>query len=97
MEAIPMCLGTIKNRVVSRQTQPNLFIDPTCFSCSPSDLNSVVTNRLLSYYVKWPLPPGDNPTAVNNNNNDDDINNNNNYYYYYYHHHPANVENRVSS
>jgi len=24
----------------------------TCFSCSPPDLNSVVTNCLLSYYVK---------------------------------------------
>jgi hypothetical protein len=37
----------------------------SCFSCSPLDLNSVVTNCLLSCYVKWPLLPGDNPTAVN--------------------------------
>jgi hypothetical protein len=43
----------------------------TCISCSPPNLNSVVTNCLLSYYVKWPLPPGDNPTAVNK------------YYYYF--------------
>ena len=27
-------------------------IAPTCFSCRPPDLNSVVTNCLLSYYVK---------------------------------------------
>ena len=31
--------------------------------------------------VKYPLPSGNNPIAVNNNNNN---NNNNNYYYYYY-------------
>jgi len=50
---------------------PPFQVASTCFSCSPSDLNSVVTNCFLSYYVKWPLPPGDNPTAVNK--------------YYYYH------------
>jgi hypothetical protein len=44
---------------------PPFQVASTCFSCSPPDLNSVVTNCLLSYYVKWPLPPGDNPTAVN--------------------------------
>jgi len=53
---------------------PPFQVASTCFSCSPPDLNSVVTNCLLSYYVKWPLPPGDNPTAVNK------------YYYYYYKH-----------
>ena len=51
---------------------PPFQVASTCFSWSPPDLNSVVTNCLLSYYVKWPLPPGDNPTAVNK------------YYYYYY-------------
>jgi hypothetical protein len=51
---------------------PPFQVASTCFSCSPPDLNSVVTNRLLSYYVKWPLSLGDNPTAVNK------------YYYYYY-------------
>ena len=30
----------------------------------PPDLNSVVTNWDLSYYVKWLLPPGDNTTAA---------------------------------
>jgi len=44
---------------------PPFQVASTRFSCSPPDLNSVVTNCLLSYYVKWPLPPGDNPTAVN--------------------------------
>jgi len=51
---------------------PPFQVASTCFSCSPPDLNSVVTNCLLSYYVKWPLPPGDNSTAVNK------------YYYYYF-------------
>ena len=44
---------------------PPFQVAATCFSCSPPDLNSVVTNCLLSYYVKWPLPPGENPAAVN--------------------------------
>src|SRR5215470_13664259 len=44
---------------------PPFQVASTCFSCSPPDLNSVVTNCLLPYYVKQPLPPGDNPTAVN--------------------------------
>jgi hypothetical protein len=43
---------------------PPFQVASTCFSCSPPDLNSVVANCLLSYHVKWPLPPGDNPTAV---------------------------------
>jgi hypothetical protein len=51
---------------------PPFQVVSTCFSCSPPDLYSVVTNCLLSYYVKWPLPQGDNPTAVNK------------YYFYYY-------------
>jgi len=44
---------------------PPFQVASTCFSCSPPDLSSIVTNCLLSYYVKWPLPPGENPTAVN--------------------------------
>jgi hypothetical protein len=44
---------------------PPFQVASTCSSCSPPDLNSVAANCLLSYYVKWPLPPGDNPTAVN--------------------------------
>jgi hypothetical protein len=44
---------------------PPFQVASTCFSRSPPDFNSVVTNCLLSYYVKWPLPPADNPTAVN--------------------------------
>ena len=41
----------------------------TCFSCSPPDL---VTNFIFCMHVKQPLPPGDNPIAVNK------------YYYYFY-------------
>jgi len=51
---------------------PPFQVACTCFSCSPPYFNSVVTNCLLSYYVKWPLLPVDNPTAINK------------YYYYYY-------------
>jgi hypothetical protein len=50
---------------------PPFQVASTCFSFNPPDLYSVVTNCLLSYYVKWPLLPGDNPTAVNK------------YYYYF--------------
>jgi len=50
----------------------------TCFSCSPPDLNIVVSNFIFRTHVKQSLPPGDNLIAVNNNNN----NNNNNYYYF---------------
>jgi hypothetical protein len=40
-----------------------------------------ISNQLHALYTrKQPLPPGNNPIAVNNNKN----NNNNNYYYYYY-------------
>jgi hypothetical protein len=44
---------------------PPFQVASTRFSCSPTDLNSVVSNCLLSYYVKRRLPLGDNPTAVN--------------------------------
>ena len=37
----------------------------TCFSCSPPDLNLVVTNFMFCLHVKEPLPPGNNPIAVN--------------------------------
>jgi len=37
----------------------------TCFSCSPPDLNLVVTDFMFCLHAKWPLPPGDNPIAVN--------------------------------
>ena len=56
---------------------PRFQIATTRFSCSPPDLNLLVTNFIFCIHVKQPLPPGDNPIAVNNNNN-------NNYYYYYY-------------
>jgi hypothetical protein len=50
----------------------------TCFSCSPPGLklNVSVASFICLLHVKWPLPPGDSPIAVNNNNN--------NYYYYYW-------------
>jgi hypothetical protein len=46
----------------------------TCFSCSPPDLklNASVTSFISLLHVKWPLPPGDSPIAVNK------------YYYCYY-------------
>ena len=53
---------------------PRFQVATTCFSCSPPDLNLLVTNFIFCIHVKQPLPPGDKPTAVNNNNN---------YYYYY--------------
>jgi len=53
---------------------PTFQIATTCFSCSPPDLNLVVTNFIFCIHVKWPLPPGDNPIAVY-------------YYYYYYYYH----------
>ena len=55
---------------------PKFQVATSFFSCSPPDLNLVVTNFMFCLHVKEPLPPGDNPIAVNNNNN------NNNYYYY---------------
>jgi len=51
---------------------PTFQVATTCFSCSPPDLNSVVTNFMFCIHVKQPLPPGNNPIAVNK------------YYYYYY-------------
>ena len=50
---------------------PTFQVATTCFSCSPPDLNSVVTNFMFCIHEKLPLPPGNNPTAVND------------YYYYY--------------
>jgi hypothetical protein len=45
----------------------------TCFSCSPPNLklNVSVASFICLLHVKWPLPPGDSPIAVNK------------YYYYY--------------
>jgi len=37
----------------------------TCISCSPTDLNLVVSNFMFSLHVKYPLPAGNNPIAVN--------------------------------
>ena len=51
---------------------PRFQVATSCFSCSPPDLNLVVTNFMFCLYVKSPLPPGDNPIAVYK------------YYYYYY-------------
>ena len=52
---------------------PRLQVATTCFSCSPPDFNLVVTNFKFCIHVKYPLPQGDNPIAVNKH-----------YYYYYY-------------
>ena len=49
---------------------PRFQVVTTCFSCSPPDLNLLVTTFIFCIHVKQPLPPGDNPIAV--------------YYYYYY-------------
>ena len=54
---------------------PSFQVATTCFSCSPPDLNFLVTFFHICVHVKLPLLLGDNPIAVNNNNN---------YYYYYY-------------
>ena len=43
---------------------PTFQVATTCFSCSPPDLNSVVTNFMFFIHVKQPLPPDDNPIAV---------------------------------
>jgi len=48
---------------------PTFQVATTCFSCSPPDLNLLVTNFVFCIHAKYPLPPGDNPIAVNNNNN----------------------------
>ena len=39
---------------------------------SPPELNLLVMNFIFCIHVKYPLPPGDNPIAVDK------------YYYYYY-------------
>jgi len=44
---------------------PRFQAATTCFSCSPPDLNLVVTNFMFCIHVKKPLPPGNNPIAVN--------------------------------
>ena len=49
---------------------PRFQVATTCFTCSPPDLNLLVTNFIFCIHVKYPLPPGENPIAV--------------YYYYYY-------------
>ena len=51
---------------------PRFQVATTCFSCSPPDLNLLVTNFIFPIHVKYPLPPGDSSNAVNK------------YYYYYY-------------
>ena len=51
---------------------PRFQVATTCFSCSPPDLNLLVTNFMFCIHVKLPLLPGDNPIAANK------------YYYYYY-------------
>ena len=51
---------------------PRFQVATTCFSCSPPDLNLLVSNFMFCIHVKQPLPPDDNPIAVNK------------YYYYYY-------------
>jgi len=43
---------------------PTFQVATTCFSCSPPDLNLVVTNFMFCLHVKLPLPLGDNPIAV---------------------------------
>jgi hypothetical protein len=52
----------------------------TCFSCRPPDLklNVSVAGFICLLHVKWPLPSGDSPTAVNNNNHNNTNNNNKN-------------------
>jgi len=44
---------------------PRFQVATTCFSCSPPDLNLLVTNFIFCIHVKLPLPPGDNTIAVN--------------------------------
>jgi len=53
---------------------PTFQVATTCFSCSPPDVNLLVTNFIFCIHVKYPLPPGDKPIVGY-------------YYYYYYHHH----------
>ena len=42
---------------------PSFQVATTCFSCSPPELNFLVTN--ICVRVKQPLPPGEIPIAVN--------------------------------
>ena len=49
---------------------PRFQVATTCFSCSPPDLNLLVTNSIFCIHVKLTLPPGDKPFVV--------------FYYYYY-------------
>jgi len=44
---------------------PTFQVAATCFSCSPPDLNVLVTNFIFCIHVKEPLPLNDNPIAVN--------------------------------
>jgi len=44
---------------------PWFQVATTCFSCSPPDLDLLATNSILCIHVELPLPPGDNPVAVN--------------------------------
>ena len=44
---------------------PGFQVAITCFSCSPPDLNLLVTNSIFCVHVELPLPPGDNPVVVN--------------------------------
>jgi len=44
---------------------PRFQVATTSFSCSLPDLNLFVTNSIFCMHVKEPLPPGDNPIAVN--------------------------------
>ena len=60
---------------------PTFQVATTCFSCNPPELNLLVTNFIFCIHVKQPLPPGDNPIAVNKYY----------YYHYYYHHHHHHV------
>ena len=70
--------------LVSLCLQANAEMVPKFPSCYYMPLMQPFRIKFPSYFffhiclhVKKPLPPGDNPIAVNNNNN-------NNYYYYYY-------------
>jgi len=44
---------------------PKFQVATTCFSCSPADLNLLVTNFIFCIHVIKSLPPGDNPITVN--------------------------------
>ena len=60
---------------------PRFQVATTCFSCSPPDLNSVVTDFMFCIHVKQPRPPDNNPVAVNKYC----------YYYYYYYYYNTTV------